>query len=60
MEKEKIIKWTLLFKLLDSWDNHGKLGIDSQNEIKQFNRFYILNIVITLQIELLFNFNILY
>jgi|KBSMisStandDraft_5_1062788.scaffolds.fasta_scaffold42052_1 hypothetical protein len=34
-EKEKIIKWTLLFELLDSWDNHGKLGIVSQNEINQ-------------------------
>jgi hypothetical protein len=34
-EKEKIIKWTLLFELLDSWDNHGKSGIVSQNEINQ-------------------------
>ena len=60
MGKEKIIIWTLLFKLLDSWDNHGKLDIDSQNEISNLIGFYILNIVITLQIELLFNFNILY
>jgi hypothetical protein len=52
-EKEKLIKWTLLFKLLDSWDSHGKLDIDSQNEKGNLIDFYVFDIVITLQIELL-------